>query len=138
MAIIKRISPLGQDTNHLAMTDGNGLCCDDATRADYETANGDAAANALANVNVTVPGGVAQTIAIPGALDWADAANDEAVIAAIGKVATDLGYEWFDGGIELTHDGDDLIVTIRDSTLVWNWIGTTTTDEQAFVATAQP
>lgn len=126
----------------LVMGDGAGLCCGDADRNDYSTAELDTSGapnTTVSNVNVTVPGGATSTVALDGApLDWADPANDEAIMAALGKVATDLGFQWMDGGIELNRGATDtdLTVVIRDSVLVWNWIGTTSTAENAATATA--
>lgn len=139
MAILKTKSTIANPKNILTLTDGADLCCGDNARNDYTTAEFDSTANTVVSVNVTVPGGSAATVALDGGpYDWSDTANDAAIIADIGKVATDLGFEWFEGGIELLRGAtdDDLTVRIKDSTLIFNWIGTTTTEENAFTETA--
>lgn len=137
--IAKRISPIANANNLLAVTDGNRICADDAARLDYQSASFDltnAAEDGLNAVNVTVPGGSAATVALTGAeIALDDATLDDQIIEAIGEVATDLGYEWFEGGIEIDRTTTDVVViTIRDSSLVWNWIGTASTAEKAFTS----
>ena len=139
MAILKQKNSSAVADSVLVVTDGADLCCGDNARNDYQTAEIDVTGTTLTNINTTVPGGSAATAALTGApLDWTDPANDEAIIEAIGEVATDLGFNWFDGGIKLIRGAtdDDLTIRIQDSTLIFNWIGTTTTDENAFVETA--
>jgi hypothetical protein len=137
MAFVKKLNSAAGENSILVMNDGAGLCCGDVARSDYATAAIDVSASDVVAVNVTQPGSAAQTVTLDGQpIDWSDAANDAALKAAIGKVATDLGWSWFDGGVELLRAGDNLTITIRDSTLAFNWIGTATSDENAFTATA--
>ena len=135
--IAKPINSAASSTNHLKLTDGNNLCCGDADRNHYTTATIDTSSDAsVLSVNVT-DGASTSTVALDGGpISWDSAANDEALIAALGKVATDLGYQWFNGGIELTRDGADLTILIKDSVLVWNWIGEASTGEVAFTASS--
>lgn len=134
--IAKRKSTLANANNHLAITEGADICCGDNTLSDYATAAADVSASDVVAVNVTVPGGSAATVSLDGQpIDWSSADNDQALIQAIGKVAVDLGYEWMKGGIELERSGNNLTVKVKDSALVWNWIGTASSDEKAFTAT---
>lgn len=130
----KPINPNASATNALKLTEGNGICCDDtATKADYISATIDTSTDGdVSAVNVT-DGETTSTVTLDGAaIDWTDSANDLALIDAIEKVATDKGYIAMNGGIELERGTDTLIVTIRESTLKFNWIGTTTSAERAF------
>lgn len=121
-------------TNLLKLTDGANLCCGDDPRYHYQTAAINTSTHGtVSHVNVTVPGGSAQTVALTGAaIDWTDTDNDEALIQAIGEVATDLDFLWMGGGIELIRGTNTITIRITDSVLEFNWIGTTTTNEAAF------
>lgn len=131
-------SSIANSANILRITDNLDVCCNGATVNNYATANFDSTLADLEEINIQAPGGSAQTVAIDGApLDWGDSANDATVIAAIGKAAEDAGYNWFGGGIELDRSagGNNLSVVVKESTLIFNWIGKNTTSERAFVAT---
>ena len=133
--IAKNLSTIANANNHIALTDGAGLCCGDQDRHDYTTAELDITGTTVEDVGVQIPGGSVVSTDLDGdPIDWTDTANDNALIEALGKVATDLGYEWFGGGIELNRGAadTDLTIVVRDSTLIFAWIGTDTTDENAF------
>jgi hypothetical protein len=137
MAIGKPINSNASANNHLKLMEGEGLCCDEtAVKTDYAVTvdtdtNGTAAA-----VNVT-SGSTTSTVALTGApIDWSDAANDTDLKDAIEKVATDLGYIAHTGGIEFSRSGNDLTIEVKDSTLVFNWIGTVSTNQNNFTGTA--
>lgn len=133
--ISKKISSIANTNNYLALTDGAGLCCGDQDRHDYETAELDVTGTTVADIGIQIPGGAVVSTDLDGAaIDWTDPANDNALIEAIGKAATDAGYLWNDGGIELVRGAtdNDLTVKIKDSTLIFAWIGTDTSDENAF------
>ena len=124
----------------LVMNEGAELCCGDVKRYDFVTAEFDSTANNVTHVNVTVQGGSAQTIALTGGLDLSttSAANNELLRQYMAKVATDLGFIHMDGGIDLERNpaNADLVkVRVKDSTLIWNWIGIASTFENAFVQT---
>ena len=134
MGFAKPINANASATNHLKLTEGEGLCCPDQTKSDY-TVTVDTDGTTVVAVNVT-DGATTSTVALAGApINWALAANNLALKDAIEKVATDKGYIAREGGIEFSRDGTDLTITIKDSTLVWNWIGTATSDENDFTAT---
>jgi len=134
--IAKPINSSASSTNHLKLTEGNNLCCGDADRYHYTSAViATGTDGTTLSVNVT-DGTTTSTVALTGGpIDWNDPTNDDALIQAIGEVATDLNYEWLGGDIELIRDVDDLTILIKDSTLVWNWIGEATTGEVAFTQT---
>ena len=130
----KAKNPGASENNILKLTDGNNLCCGDDPRFHYLSAVSDVtSATTISAVNVTDPGGSAATIALAGApIDWADSANDEALIQAIGKVVTDKGYIWMGGGISIERSADDIQIRVQDSVLEWNWAGTASSNEAAF------
>lgn len=138
--ITKRTNTGANAENVLVMSQDAGVCCGDGYGADYVTAETDVTMTTLEDVRIKDGDAAEETIAIPGSLDWTDPANDEAVIEAISTVATDKGYEHFDGGITLTRGAadTDLTIAIRDSGLKFIWIGETTNNEIAFVETALP
>lgn len=136
--IAKKLSSIANDNNIIALTNGAGLCCEDAKLYDYATAEFDITGTTVADIGLQEPGGAVQSIDLDGpAIDWTDTANDNTLIEAIGKAVTDLGWEWFDGGIELVRGAtdNDLTVKIKDSALIFSWIGTDTSAEEAFVGT---
>lgn len=130
---LKRTGNTG--TSHHLINEGIDLCCgDDVDNLTYRTANLTLGSTTVDNVSVTVPGGSPQTINLDGsALDWTLAANDAELKRRLEKAATDLGFQVFGNCFTFARSAAGrLQITIADSTLIWNWIGTTSTGENAF------
>lgn len=137
MAILKTLNSSAAAGSILQLTDGADLCCGNQARVHYATAEFPDG-TAVTSVNVTQPGSAAQTITLDNQPhDLSDSANWPAFIEAMGKAATDLGWNWFDGGIsvEAGPTANNVIVKVLDSTLIFNWVGVPSSFEQVFVAT---
>lgn len=134
--IFKPLNSSAHSGSFLQVGDGADLCCGNNKRFDYSVTVDTNTNGTASNIRIQEPGQTAATVALDGApIDWSDSANDGALKAAIGKAATDAGYKWLGGGITLSRDGDNLTIKIMDSTLIFVWIGTTTTNENAITGT---
>lgn len=125
MAIKKRLSSLANENNLLILGDDLKLNDGDVISKDYQSAVVDHSTNGTVDrINVTPRGGSAQDLVFAGgAVDWTDAANDDALRAAIETAVGTIDYIAIDGGIEIARaDANSIQVTIRNSSLVFNYI----------------
>lgn len=127
------------DNNHLVISDDLELCCGDAASRDYTSAEIDISSpDTVAAVNLNKPGGSAQTITLNGGtpINWVSAANDDTLREALEAAVNSLdGCHVFDGGFEIDRStADVLVIRIRESALVFNWIGTASSGENAFTS----
>lgn len=139
MAVKCRKNSSANADNHLVISDDLGLCCGDDYSKDYKSADIDiSGSSTVAAVNLTKSGGSAQTITLNGGtpIDWTDEDNDDTIVEALETAINSLdGCFLLDGGIEFDRStADVLVIWIRDSGLVFNWIGTASSGENAFTA----
>lgn len=126
MPIIKRLNPKANPNNALQLTAVANLCCGDDTDltvVDY-TATIPVASDGTTRITLIRFGGVSYTL--NGSYDPTQAREVTALKADIERVIRELGYAT-DGCVDVYRSSTNLIVALKESALVANYVNTSGT-----------